>query len=56
MTAADFQRATALLEAMGPIEGAKVLSVDIDLREFINSNRLELDETEIRELKSNFRA
>lgn len=56
MTAADFQRATALLEAMGPIEAAKVLSVDIDLREFINSNRLELDETEIRELKSNFRA
>lgn len=56
MTAADFQRAIGLLEPLGPIEAAKILSVDIDLREFLTSNRLELDETEIRELKAYFRA
>ena len=56
MTAADLQRATALLNALGPIEAAKILSVPIDLNEFIMSNRLVLDETEIRELKANFRA
>jgi len=56
MTAADFQRANALLNALGPNEASRLLSDPRDLNEFINSNRLELDESEIRELKSNFRA
>ena len=56
MTSGDFQRAIGLLEPLGAIEAAKILSVDIDLRNFIQSNRLELDETEIRELKAYFRA
>ena len=56
MTAADFQRASALLNAMGPVEAAKLLNDPRDLANFILSNRFELDESEIRELKSNFRA
>ena len=56
MTAADFQRAIAILSNLGPIEAAKILSVPLDLNEFIMSNRLVLAETEIRELKAYFRA
>ena len=56
MTAADVQRAIAILSNVAAVEAAKILSVPLDLREFIDSNRLSLDETEIRELKAYFRA
>ena len=56
MAAADVQTARAILQGLGAIEAAKILSNPIDTREFLMSNRLDLDETELRELRAEFRA
>jgi hypothetical protein len=56
MTQQSLNAARSLLQAMGPAEAAKLLNSPPDLREFINSNRFELDESEINELKAEFRA
>lgn len=55
-TGVGFQQAYYLLSAMSPIEAGRILASPIDLREFIQSHRLDLTDDDIRELKSIFRA
>lgn len=56
MTQESVQRATALLQALGPAEAARLLNSPVDWQFFIDSNKLVLDESEKREIASNFRA
>jgi hypothetical protein len=51
----EFTNAVMALQALSPAEAARIVSSDIDLRNFLNDHRFELTETEIMELKSNFR-
>lgn len=51
-----FNQAYFLLSAMSPVEAARILSVEIDLRFWLGNNRLELSASEIAELKAIFRA
>lgn len=52
----SYDEAHFLLSAMDPLQASKLLGNATDLQEFIESNRLSLDESEIAELKSIFRA
>ena len=56
MNAADLQTAISLLTAMGPQQASRTLEDPRDLRAFLDNNRLELEDFELRELKSMFRA
>ena len=56
MSAAGVAQARAILNSLGAIEAARILSVPIDRQEFLTSNRLDLTEDEVRELMSEFRA
>jgi len=51
----DFTNAVQALQAMSPSEAARIVSSEIDLRNFLANNRFELTEIEISELRSNFR-
>ncbi len=55
MSEASYQQAVALLDAMGPIGAGRILESPVDFREFLSSNRLDLEEDEIRRLKDRFR-
>ena len=55
MTAADLNTAKALLEAMGFIQAGRILANQVDFNEFLSTNRLNLEEAEIRDLKAYFR-
>ena len=56
VSADDYARAVALLEFRGPAEAARLLNSDIDTQNFLESNRLQLDASELEELKARFRA
>jgi hypothetical protein len=56
MTQESVQRATALLQALGPAEAARLLNSPVDWQFFIDSNKLTLDESEKREIQAQFRA
>jgi len=56
MTQESVQRATALLQALGPGEAARLLNSGVDWNFFKDSNRLTLDSSEEAEIRSQFRA
>ena len=55
MTQESVQRATALLQALGAGEAARLLNSPVDWNFFKDSNRLTLDSSEEAEIRSQFR-
>ena len=51
----QFNTAVGILQSMNPLDAARIVGSDVDLRYFLEDNKLELTAQEIEELKSNFR-